>query len=60
MKHEEFEDYLNHCKKDMIKAFNISKKFYLYKWSSKTDEESQLFKQLMEIEMNNYLKKKIS
>ena len=60
MKNHEFATYLNHCKKDMIKAFNISKKFYLYKWTSKSDEESKLFCQLMEIEMKKYLQKKLN
>lgn len=60
MNHQEFENYLNHCKKDLAKAYNISKKHYLYKWQKNNDEESKLFGKLMEIEMNNYLKKKIS
>ena len=43
MNEKEFENYLNHCKKDMIKAFNISKKCYMYKFQKNNDEESKLF-----------------
>lgn len=60
MTEAEFDDYLSHCKKDMIRAFNISKKHYLSKWNHRPTEENKLFAQLMEVELESYLKKKIA
>jgi hypothetical protein len=44
MSEREFEEYLNHCKRDLIKSFNIAKKHYMVKFQlRKDDEEAHLF-----------------
>lgn len=61
MNHKEFDNYLNHSKKDMMKSFNIAKKHYMAKFQlKKSDEEKKIFKQLLECAFNDYLKKKFT
>lgn len=57
MSDREFEDYLNHCKRDVTKAFNIGKKFYLLKFNSGTNEEDK-FKRLFDEKTKEYLDRK--
>ena len=59
MRPKEFEDYLNHCKKDLIKSFNIAKKFYLSKFMIAGDHESKMFMELLEFSLKEYLDKKL-
>lgn len=60
MNAKEFGDYLNHCKKDLIRSFNIAKKHYLSKFLRKGDEENKMIMQLMEYSCKDYLKKKLA
>ncbi|CDW77050.1 UNKNOWN [Stylonychia lemnae] len=59
MDQKQFENYLNHCKKDLVKSYNISKKFYLHKFLQKNDLENRLFMMNLELNMSNYIKRKL-
>jgi len=54
MSEREFDDYMNHIKRDVTKAFNIGKKFYIKKFGPEDAEVRRLF----ELKCQQYLQKK--
>jgi hypothetical protein len=58
MTDKEFENYINHCKRDVTKAFNMGKKYYLLKFTQDNPDMGK-FKLLFEEKAKLYLAKKL-